>query len=419
MRAPRTERHGGEEGGSGACGRLGPAGGARSRRGSAGRVWSHAKPQRRKGGNRRGREAGRPWGWRSPYVGKEKDEETGLGYHSARYYASWLGRWCSSDPAGLIDGVGRYAYVGGRPVGSVDGSGLAEDERVCAPDGPVGFDWSAHRSETSPVYRTDTTEIEFEFDPDSPSDPTLPIYADPVVQAIAAGESAIRIPDRRAEVEQIGYQTDEQYEIARAELLSMLDFLVANSPAARELIYFLHEGVSPNFGTADPPTRFTVALFVDQSIPSLGRTAARASVQLSGDGSGDLYLPQKTESERRLEGIPSSSVVVVDPFSHISTLAHELVHAYHIAIGTSDPRTVYFLPRSQGAGRVADSAEELQAVGLGVYSDARFTENRIMLETGLWGTPRGTYGGRVPDGASLPTARWPLEAQRTEVRRGR
>ena len=27
------------------------------------------------------------------YTGKERDEETGLCYHGARYYAPWLGRW--------------------------------------------------------------------------------------------------------------------------------------------------------------------------------------------------------------------------------------------------------------------------------------------------------------------------------------
>jgi RHS repeat-associated protein len=32
------------------------------------------------------------------YSGKERDEETGLSYHGARYYASWLGRWTSCDP---------------------------------------------------------------------------------------------------------------------------------------------------------------------------------------------------------------------------------------------------------------------------------------------------------------------------------
>ena len=34
------------------------------------------------------------------YTGKERDEESGLYYHGARYYAPWLGRWTSCDPAG-------------------------------------------------------------------------------------------------------------------------------------------------------------------------------------------------------------------------------------------------------------------------------------------------------------------------------
>jgi len=32
------------------------------------------------------------------YTGMERDEESGLEYHSARYYVPWLGRWLSSDP---------------------------------------------------------------------------------------------------------------------------------------------------------------------------------------------------------------------------------------------------------------------------------------------------------------------------------
>ena len=38
------------------------------------------------------------------YTGKERDEETGFTYHGARYYAPWLGRWTSCDPAGLMEG---------------------------------------------------------------------------------------------------------------------------------------------------------------------------------------------------------------------------------------------------------------------------------------------------------------------------
>jgi RHS repeat-associated protein len=57
------------------------------------------------------------------YTGKERDEESGLSYHSARYYAPWLGRWTSCDPAGLIDGTNSFAYARGNPVGYVDPSG--------------------------------------------------------------------------------------------------------------------------------------------------------------------------------------------------------------------------------------------------------------------------------------------------------
>jgi RHS repeat-associated protein len=36
------------------------------------------------------------------FTGKERDEESGLYYHGARYYASWLARWTSCDPAVLF-----------------------------------------------------------------------------------------------------------------------------------------------------------------------------------------------------------------------------------------------------------------------------------------------------------------------------
>jgi len=37
------------------------------------------------------------------YVGKERDEETGLRYCGARYYATWLGRWVNCDPIVIIE----------------------------------------------------------------------------------------------------------------------------------------------------------------------------------------------------------------------------------------------------------------------------------------------------------------------------
>ncbi|MFL9482878.1 SpvB/TcaC N-terminal domain-containing protein [Chitinophagaceae bacterium LWZ2-11] len=57
------------------------------------------------------------------YTGKERDEESGLEYHSARYYAPWLGRWMSTDPALLSDGINLYRYASDNPVGLSDPSG--------------------------------------------------------------------------------------------------------------------------------------------------------------------------------------------------------------------------------------------------------------------------------------------------------
>lgn len=59
------------------------------------------------------------------YTGMERDEETGLALHGARYYAPWLGRWTAADPNGPgADGSNLYAYVANNPIGSVDPSGL-------------------------------------------------------------------------------------------------------------------------------------------------------------------------------------------------------------------------------------------------------------------------------------------------------
>ena len=59
------------------------------------------------------------------YTGMERDEETGLEYHSARYYLPWLGRWLSSDPVGIGDGVNIYSYVSGRCIVGIDVEGKA------------------------------------------------------------------------------------------------------------------------------------------------------------------------------------------------------------------------------------------------------------------------------------------------------
>lgn len=63
------------------------------------------------------------------YSGKERDDSTGLYYYGARYYAPWLGRWLKPDPAGTMDGMNVYAFVGGNPVTHVDVGGLTKKKK--------------------------------------------------------------------------------------------------------------------------------------------------------------------------------------------------------------------------------------------------------------------------------------------------
>ena len=62
------------------------------------------------------------------FTGKERDGETGLYYHGARYCAPWLGRWVSCDPSGFVDGPNLYAYARNNPVRLRDPDGRQGDD---------------------------------------------------------------------------------------------------------------------------------------------------------------------------------------------------------------------------------------------------------------------------------------------------
>jgi RHS repeat-associated protein len=57
------------------------------------------------------------------FTGCERDEESGLAYHTNRYYAAGLTRWASCDPLGMDGGLNPYTYASDNPLGLVDTSG--------------------------------------------------------------------------------------------------------------------------------------------------------------------------------------------------------------------------------------------------------------------------------------------------------
>jgi len=62
------------------------------------------------------------------YTGRELDPTTGLYYYRARWYDTGTGNFTTRDPLGFAAGdANLYRYVGNRPVGSTDPSGLWEE----------------------------------------------------------------------------------------------------------------------------------------------------------------------------------------------------------------------------------------------------------------------------------------------------
>ena len=62
------------------------------------------------------------------FSGKERDA-TGLYYYGYRYYAPWQQRWINPDPAGEVDGLNLYCFVGNSPVRYIDRDGrVGEDD---------------------------------------------------------------------------------------------------------------------------------------------------------------------------------------------------------------------------------------------------------------------------------------------------
>lgn len=66
------------------------------------------------------------------YSGKERDA-SGLYYYGYRYYAPWLARWISADPADDIDGLNLYAMTRANPISRVESQGLQSIDSMDRP----------------------------------------------------------------------------------------------------------------------------------------------------------------------------------------------------------------------------------------------------------------------------------------------
>ncbi|WP_433633987.1 SpvB/TcaC N-terminal domain-containing protein [Halomicrococcus sp. NG-SE-24] len=72
------------------------------------------------------------------YTGKERDEESGLYYHGARYYAPWLAKWASCDSTVRDIAINLYTYTRNNPIRLIDPTGSdSKPPKNQAPNPPV------------------------------------------------------------------------------------------------------------------------------------------------------------------------------------------------------------------------------------------------------------------------------------------
>jgi RHS repeat-associated protein len=67
------------------------------------------------------------------YAGKERDEESGLYYYGARYYAAWIALWTTTDPIASTPSRSQFAAFANNPLRFTDPTGNQDDDIVSQP----------------------------------------------------------------------------------------------------------------------------------------------------------------------------------------------------------------------------------------------------------------------------------------------
>jgi RHS repeat-associated protein len=120
------------------------------------------------------------------FTGKEREEESGLAYHGARYLAPWLGRWISADPAGLTDGLNLYNYCGSNPISFKDTTGTGSEGDFSV---TVHFWGPQGKDDTQRILGID------EVNPVAQQSPTGEVVGDPYARAASSAEKTFALEE--------------------------------------------------------------------------------------------------------------------------------------------------------------------------------------------------------------------------------
>jgi RHS repeat-associated protein len=152
------------------------------------------------------------------YAGKERDEESGLYYHGARYYSPWLGRWTSTDPVGIVDSTSLFPYARNNPVDRVDATGKQskpkQEEQTKRATPPRGQEKVGAPAKDK-AKGTSTVEPRAEAKRDEAPHPTIRIH---IIDASELGfkgfDATARAALRQAVIDELSFLKGGGFEVA-------------------------------------------------------------------------------------------------------------------------------------------------------------------------------------------------------------
>ncbi len=152
------------------------------------------------------------------YTGMERDEETGLEYHGARYYIPWLARWISADPIGIGDGFNVFSYVRNSPLARKDSKGSEGEkwDKVETEDPNASY----YIGEKTGFFRRDTGQFSEVWDPES-SDSVVVFGDDKIVGSnknVQAPSPAVTPPDDQTEAAEEEAKAEEAEDVQVEEV---------------------------------------------------------------------------------------------------------------------------------------------------------------------------------------------------------
>ncbi len=321
------------------------------------------------------------------FTGKERDEESGLNYHGARYYAPGLGRWMSPDPKGTVDGVNLYGYVRGNPVGLHDADGTTASEPSSNTLGITAQQLKSADSALRPMFQVIPDDF---VGPRLPNQVTQRQYdrALKMYATIDSEKSSIAF-DRKS----LQNAVDENGNTISFQSFKrgfMKDIaLVLQSESGRDLIERILTQNKGHGLLISLNTRYTV-------LPS---NINRGVFQVTDKGQGESTIPEDSTdgylqrtgkagigADAKIRYVPAGIMAKL-PRNDV-TLFHELVHAYRDMSGTA-PR--WLVPNS---ARLPEDRSyhgplgwyEYQASGLSVYANEKLSENRYRAERATLGS---------------------------------